>query len=442
MPIQNKDTLAASVPTPPVGSTMIFTDSGQLKVKNDAGSVAVAGTGTVTSVNVSANNGITVSGNPITTSGTLTLGLGAISPTGNLTLADNTKITGDFTDHLTRPHFQTNIPNADTFVDITPNGTGRAGLLVENTNNYINNAYLFLGVLPSSPADMGVITGVRGAGTPLSLKLGANGIVGVEINTTGNTYISKELILGATAGTPGITFQNASHIEGPFSGPVASRPHFMTNATNSPTILTVMANGVTSLVSGISVFQIENDLNSSFAVYGIDSTHVSITSGANGAGTVLPVKFFVGTIAAMEITPLGNVIIGEQNILPPTATDGYVYLQTASGTPTGTPTTYTGAAPQVIDLGNNKFYFYTNGSWRNTNTPDYEEFVATALQTVFNTAIPTKAKLGTKSFLQVFVNGVFQQQGATKQYNVTGANQITFNAGVALNSDVVIYGYA
>jgi hypothetical protein len=144
----------------------------------------------------------------------------------------------------------------------------------------------------------------------------------------------------------------------------------------------------------------------------------------------------------MEITPLGNVIIGEQNILPPTATDGYVYLQTASGTPTGTPTTYTGAAPQVIDLGNNKFYFYTNGSWRNTNTPDYEEFVATALQTVFNTTIPTKAKSGTKSYLQVFVNGAFQQEGATKAYTVTGPTQITFNVGVTLGNDVVIYGYA
>ncbi len=47
------------------------------------------GSGTVTSVAVSVNNGISVSGSPITTSGTFTLGLGAITPTsvstGNLT---------------------------------------------------------------------------------------------------------------------------------------------------------------------------------------------------------------------------------------------------------------------------------------------------------------------------------------------------------------------
>lgn len=74
--------------------------------------------------------------------------------------------------------------------------------------------------------------------------------------------------------------------------------------------------------------------------------------------------------------------------------------------------------------------------------PDYEEFVATASQTVFNTAISTTAKGSGKAYLQVFVNGVFQQEGATKQFTVTGATQITFNSGLAASDDVVIYGYA
>jgi hypothetical protein len=74
--------------------------------------------------------------------------------------------------------------------------------------------------------------------------------------------------------------------------------------------------------------------------------------------------------------------------------------------------------------------------------PNYEEYVATASQTVFGTTMSTVAKSSGKAYLQVFVNGVFQQEGATKQFTVTGANQITFNAGLTLNSDVVIYGYA
>ena len=74
--------------------------------------------------------------------------------------------------------------------------------------------------------------------------------------------------------------------------------------------------------------------------------------------------------------------------------------------------------------------------------PNYQEFVATAAQTVFNTTINTVANGSGKSYLQVFVNGVMQQQGLTKNYTVTGANQITFNSGVTLNSDVVMYAFA
>jgi hypothetical protein len=61
---------------------------------------------------------------------------------------------------------------------------------------------------------------------------------------------------------------------------------------------------------------------------------------------------------------------------------------------------------------------------------------ATASQTVFNTTIvATVADAGNETFLQVFVNGLFQKQGSS--YTVTGANQITFANGLTLNSDVV-----
>lgn len=73
--------------------------------------------------------------------------------------------------------------------------------------------------------------------------------------------------------------------------------------------------------------------------------------------------------------------------------------------------------------------------------PYYEEFVATSSQTVFNTTMATTAKASGKSYLQVFVNGTFQQEGGSKDYTVTGANQITFNAGLTVSDDVVIYGY-
>lgn len=77
-----------------------------------------------------------------------------------------------------------------------------------------------------------------------------------------------------------------------------------------------------------------------------------------------------------------------------------------------------------------------------TFSPDYEEFVATASQTVFNTTLSTIAKGSGKAHLQIFVNGTFQQEGASKQFTVTGANQVTFNSGLAVDANVVIFGFA
>ena len=74
--------------------------------------------------------------------------------------------------------------------------------------------------------------------------------------------------------------------------------------------------------------------------------------------------------------------------------------------------------------------------------PDYESFISLAAQTIFNTTLATLPAALDKSYLQVYVNGVFQLEGITGAYQVTGPNQITFNAALALNDDVVIFGYS
>jgi hypothetical protein len=85
----------------------------------------------------------------------------------------------------------------------------------------------------------------------------------------------------------------------------------------------------------------------------------------------------------------------------------------------------------------------TNTSWAFTPlvAPNYEEYIATSLQTVFNTTMTTITKASGKAYLQVFVDGIFQQEGPSKKFTVTGTNQITFTTGLTINSDVVIYGY-
>jgi hypothetical protein len=65
----------------------------------------------------------------------------------------------------------------------------------------------------------------------------------------------------------------------------------------------------------------------------------------------------------MRIDKAGNVVVGNAAIST-SATDGFLYVPTCAGTPTGTPTTYTGMAPIVINTTNNKLYFYSGGAWR------------------------------------------------------------------------------
>lgn len=63
------------------------------------------------------------------------------------------------------------------------------------------------------------------------------------------------------------------------------------------------------------------------------------------------------------IPQAGGIVVGTAAIAT-SATNGFMYVPTCAGTPTGTPTAQTGTAPIVIDTTNHKLYFYSGGSWR------------------------------------------------------------------------------
>lgn len=63
-----------------------------------------------------------------------------------------------------------------------------------------------------------------------------------------------------------------------------------------------------------------------------------------------------------RVSGTGSIVAGGGAIAT-NATDGFLYVPTCAGTPTGTPTAKTGYAPIVINTTNNKLYFYS-GAWR------------------------------------------------------------------------------
>lgn len=58
----------------------------------------------------------------------------------------------------------------------------------------------------------------------------------------------------------------------------------------------------------------------------------------------------------------GSVIVGLAALLT-TATDGFLYVPTCAGAPTGVPTAFTGSAALIVDSTNHKLYFYDT-AWR------------------------------------------------------------------------------
>jgi hypothetical protein len=85
------------------------------------------------------------------------------------------------------------------------------------------------------------------------------------------------------------------------------------------------------------------------------------TAGATTAGAF---TFSSAGTERARITSAGSFVAGAQAALATTATDGFLYVPTCAGTPTGAPTAITGMAPIVVNTTNNKLYFYSGGAWR------------------------------------------------------------------------------
>lgn len=87
------------------------------------------------------------------------------------------------------------------------------------------------------------------------------------------------------------------------------------------------------------------------------------TSPPGASGTTLN-----ALVTRLEIDDKGNVFIGSA-ALATTATDGFLYIPTCPGAPTGVPTVATGRVPMVVDDTSvvKKFYVYVAGVWKSAN---------------------------------------------------------------------------
>jgi len=70
-----------------------------------------------------------------------------------------------------------------------------------------------------------------------------------------------------------------------------------------------------------------------------------------------------GLLARVRIDKDGGVVLAKNGALATNATGGFTYLPSCAGTPSGTPTAYTGTVPLVYDTTNDCLYVYNSG-WK------------------------------------------------------------------------------
>jgi hypothetical protein len=107
----------------------------------------------------------------------------------------------------------------------------------------------------------------------------------------------------------------------------------------------------------------QNDATNSFGFT------LETTSGTSRLITLFGASSFAvqtggNAVDYLNLDGNGSATIGAGS-LATNAVNGFLYVPTCAGVPTGTPTAKTGYAPIVVDTTNNRWYFYSGGAWRN-----------------------------------------------------------------------------
>ncbi len=250
---------------------------------------------------------------------------------------------------------------------------GTAGITMQN-GNITTADTITAGTVSTTTLLVGGVPVTASNGTVTSVSVAtANGVSGSVATATTTPAIT--LTLGAitpssvsTAGNLAFT-STAQLITGDMSSSSAAtaRLAFQSSTTNTNSYLHVKPNG-TGVSSAVIVENTAGQTDGAYGNFFITSTATGFQSAARGTGTQLPMNFAMGAggTVVMAITTDNNLKFGV-GVVATNATNGFPYIPTCAGTPTGTPTSISGLSPLVVDSTNNIMYFYSNGSWRALN---------------------------------------------------------------------------
>lgn len=319
--------------------------------------------------------------------------------------------TGDFSDATpsNRTAVSTNVTNGNTYMTIVPNGTAStAGMIAHNDSDVNNSAYAYF-LINDTAAFFN--SAKLGTGTVLPMKFLTDSAERMHITTTGSIGFGTTPSIGTPSVSHALIAPNG--IIGSNGGTLRMCENISYSSSNWTYIGTAAA-GIWQITAGVTnywtapsgtggttatltkAFEIESTKLTSLVPAVVSGGCVQVTGSntpANGGGTEIHYLASEGYVQALDRNgtvwkvmniggsvlnfktnnTIGLIVDTNQSVragvasLATTATNGFLYIPSCAGTPTGTPTAVTGMAPMVVDSTNNKLYVYIGGSWQVMN---------------------------------------------------------------------------
>ncbi len=220
--------------------------------------------------------------------------------------------------------------------------TGTVPIVFDTSNNRL---YARLGgswtnlSAATNPAGSGSELQYRSSGTAFGAITGSS-VSGADITLIGNLAIqSDDMLFSVTEASQDVYLYQFSDGFGPQLNLSRAR-----NTRSSPN----------NISGGDSLGRVQwnGRVGGSYATY---AALIGIYGASTTSKLVADVPYFFTT---------SSLIVG-QAAISTSATDGFLYLPSCAGVPSGTPTSQTGTIPVVVDTSNSRLYARLSGAWIN-----------------------------------------------------------------------------